>query len=117
MFIYQLGDSINIMMQGDQPPAFVGADVKEADVVLGSDNFIFPGSSSSFDPYADPTKVVFKVSGSEVTTGEMPEPYVLPAATASAIGGVKQGDASGVTDVAGLITALEGTGIFPASGE
>jgi hypothetical protein len=102
------------MMQGDQPPAFVGADVKEADVVLGSDNFIFPGSSSSFDPYADPTKVVFKVSGSEVTTGGA---YELPAATPSALGGVKQGDASGVTDVAGLITALEGTGIFPASGE
>lgn len=114
MFVYQIGDSINVMKNGDVPPAFVGDGVAEADVVLGANNFIFPGTEGSFNPFAESTSVVFKIEGKEVSTAD---PYELPAATPTALGGVKQGDATGVTDVAGLITALEGTGIFPADGE
>lgn len=117
MFVYQIGDSINIMKNGDQPAPFVGDSVTEADVVLGADNFIFPGSDSSFNPFGTSTKVEFKMGGSEIASGSGAS---VPAATTAAIGGVKQVDkttAAAITDVAGLVSALTTSGVIEPAGQ
>lgn len=62
MFVYQIGSSINVMMEGSEPAPLD----KEADTVFGLDNFIYPGEDDSFAPFGTPTAIIEKIAGEEV---------------------------------------------------
>ena len=62
MFVYQIGSSINVMMEGGEPAPLD----KEADTVFGLDNFIYPGEDDSFAPFGTPTAIIEKIAGEEV---------------------------------------------------
>lgn len=59
MFVYQIGSSINVMMEGGMPAPLD----KEADAVFGLDNFVYPGSDGSFAPFGEPTAIVERLEG------------------------------------------------------
>lgn len=79
MFVYQIGSSINIMMEGSEPAPLD----TEADTVFGLDNFIYPGEDDSFAPFGTPTAIIEKIAGEEVQNEayhpqpEPPEPATV----------------------------------------
>ena len=59
MFVYQIGSSVNVMMEGGEPAPLD----KEADVVFGLDNFVYPGEEESFNPFGKAKTIVERMEG------------------------------------------------------
>ena len=99
MFAYQTrndngNDALNIMVDGYLP----AQEGQSPDVVI----------TKEYSDIAGAEVIVIKVSGNAVVEGAS---VSVPDATTETAGIVKQANATGVTDVEGLITALQAAGI------